>query len=197
MCLFDLVVRGVFSKIVTTFSSRSFPFCWYNFCDFSRLPLVLLLDGGRLLLPLQLPPPLLQQLVLLIPQYHLQLQVPQLSDSSRISICRRLWTWFHSKMWKLINRSKPAVLTGMLGIAPHFLLLIVQRRKRKFVSSNYLTSFSKPVFCILLSRTTWHDIRNKNGRQDTFIEANLLLRQRKNDKPRKGEIGTQRRDLAI
>ena len=86
MCIFDLVVsRGVFSKIVTTFSSRSF-----LFCDFSRLPLVLLLDGGRLLLPLQLPPPLLQQLVLFIPgcqrQYHLQLQVPQLSDSSRISI---------------------------------------------------------------------------------------------------------------
>ena len=36
---------------------------------FLRLPLVFLLDGSRLLLPLQLPPPLLQQLVLLIPEY--------------------------------------------------------------------------------------------------------------------------------
>ena len=38
-------------------------------CFLLRLPLVFLLDGSRLLLPLQLPPPLLQQLVLLIPEY--------------------------------------------------------------------------------------------------------------------------------
>ena len=44
-------------------------------CSFLGLSLVLLLDGGRLLLPLKLPPPLLQQLVLLIPgQNHHYLQ---------------------------------------------------------------------------------------------------------------------------